>query len=47
MQVQVLFLVLEEKTESLKNDLVDKQNFTINLIAELLTYVVSGLQRVT
>ena len=46
MPVPVFLLVLEKNPENLKNDLVDKQSFNINLITELLTYVVSGLQKV-
>ena len=46
MPASVLLLVLDKKQETWKTILVDKQNFTINLITELLTYVVSSLQRV-
>ena len=37
MPVPVFLLVLEKNPENLKNDLVDKQSFNINLITELLT----------
>ena len=47
MPVPVLLLVLEKNPQkNWKTILVDQQNFTNNLTTELLTSIVSGLQRV-
>ena len=46
-QCQVSFQSQKKTQKTRKTILVDKQNFTINLITELLTYVVSGPQRMT
>ena len=46
MPVPVPLLVFFEKSENLKNDLVDQQNFIAYLMTKLLTYILSGLQRV-